>query len=107
MRVEVEFEVRTLCPPRRRKCGWGQRGAGDGASPDASVGDPAGRKASREGSARMARWQGRRPAEGASPDRTDRRRRQDVASFAVIYGPMAAEVLGLVEAPKSRRRAAA
>lgn len=30
-----------------------------------------------------------------------------VASFAVIYGPMAAEVFGLVEAPKPKRRAPA
>jgi hypothetical protein len=30
-----------------------------------------------------------------------------VASFAVIYGPMAAEVIGLIEAPKPRRRAPA
>jgi len=29
------------------------------------------------------------------------------ASFAVIYGPMAAEVFGLVEAPKPKRRAPA
>jgi hypothetical protein len=30
-----------------------------------------------------------------------------VGSFAVIYGPMAAEVFGLVEAPKSKRQAPA
>ena len=30
-----------------------------------------------------------------------------IASFAVIYGPMAAEVFGLVEAPKPKRRAPA
>jgi len=30
-----------------------------------------------------------------------------VASFAVIYGPMAAEVFGLVEAPTPKRRARA
>ena len=30
-----------------------------------------------------------------------------VATFAVIYGPMAAEVFGLVEAPKPKRRAPA
>jgi hypothetical protein len=30
-----------------------------------------------------------------------------VGSFAVIYGPMVAEVFGLVEAPKPRRRAQA
>ncbi len=30
-----------------------------------------------------------------------------VASFVVIYGPMAAEVFGLVEAPKPKRRAPA
>jgi hypothetical protein len=28
-----------------------------------------------------------------------------IASFAVIYGPMAAEVFGLLEPPKPRRRA--
>jgi hypothetical protein len=32
---------------------------------------------------------------------------RDVAVFAVIYGPMAAEVFGLVEAPKPKRRAPA
>jgi len=30
-----------------------------------------------------------------------------IASFAVIYGPMAAEVFGLVEPPKPKRRAPA
>ncbi len=30
-----------------------------------------------------------------------------LASFAVIYGPMAAEVFGLVQAPKPKRRAPA
>lgn len=30
-----------------------------------------------------------------------------VASFAIVYGPMAAEVFGLVEAPKPKRRAPA
>jgi len=30
---------------------------------------------------------------------------QTVGSFAVIYGPMFAEVFGLIEAPKPRRRA--